>query len=296
VKPLTLVVKSSYAALALTSLVFAEPWHVNINANLTTGVNTYSDSWVGGEAGSFNWASQFLGVAERQLAEKLNTKATLKVAFGQTKVQDKTSKAWSAPQKSTDLIDFEELLRVTLGGWVDPFASVRCISEFVDGSDKLLTRYVNPLDITEALGASRTLVKKPAVDWSARLGAAARQLVDRQKLDSLGVRKTDLTNDGGLEFDTDLKTQNAQKWVSLLSSLKVYTAFFSSKAESVKGTAAEDYWRYPHVNFENTLTLNIAKYLMVNMNAYLLYDRDISNHVRLKEVVGAGVTYIFATK
>jgi hypothetical protein len=275
----------------------AEPWKIDINSNLTTALNSYSDNWSGGEAGSFNWGSQFLGVAEKQISTKLNTKSTLKLQFGQTSVQNKLTKTWSVPGKSTDLIDGEELFKFTMGWLVDPFASVRVVSQFLDQSDTLLERNGNPLDITEALGGSRNLIKRDAIDWSTRLGAAARQLVDRHKLDAAtNTRSTDITNDGGVELNMDLKTQNAQKWVTFLSSLRLYEALVSSKADEFKGTSAENDWRYLHVKWENTLTLTFAKYLMLNLSAYAYYDRDIAHAPRLKETMTAGVTYIYSKK
>ena len=271
--------------------MFAEPWKIDVNANLTTALNTYSDNWTGGEAGSFTWASQFLGVAERQLGPKFDTKTTMKLQFGQTATQDKTSKDWSVPKKSTDLIDGEELLRWTLGAWADPFASVRGISEFVDQSDSLLTRYGNPLELTEALGASRTLKKNESIEWSSRLGAAARQVINRSNLDTAtGVRKTDVTNDGGVEIDMDLKAANKSKGAALLSSLRLYEALASSKEDSAGN------WRYPHLKWENTLTLTFAKYLMLDLSAYAYYDRDINLNFRLKETLSAGLTYIYSRK
>jgi len=275
----------------------AEPWKIDANANVTTAINSYSNNWTGGEAGSFTWASQFLGAAERQLTGKLNTKTTLKLQFGQTEIQDKTSKQWSMPEKSTDLIDVEELFRFTLGIWVDPFVSVRGISQFLDASDALLIRYANPWDITEAAGVSRTLRKSETIEWSTRLGGAARQLVDRDKLDTVsGARNTDITNDGGVEFNMDLKVMNKEKWITLLSSLRMYEALISSKSDEAKGTAIENDWRYPHMKWENTLTLTFAKYLMLNVSAYAYYDKDISNDIRLKETFSAGLTYAYSAK
>jgi hypothetical protein len=277
--------------------IYAEPWKIDLNANLTTGLNSYSDNWVGGEAGSFNWATQFLGTAENQLSGSLNTKTTLKLQFGQTAVQDKTTKQWSAPQKSTDLIDAEELLRLTLQSLVDPFFSVRVISQFLDGSDPLLTRYGNPLDVTEALGVSRTLEKNESIEWATRLGVAARQLVDRQKLDTAtNKRATDYTNDGGVEFNMDFKATNKEKWLSFVSSIRVYEALLSSKADEFKGTSQKDDWRYPHVKWENTLALTLAKYIMLNVTAFAYYDKEMSGDVRLKETVSAGLTYTFSKK
>jgi hypothetical protein len=275
----------------------AEPWKIDINANLGTTLNTYSDSWTGGEAGSFTWTSQFLGIAEKQISPKLNTKATLKLQFGQTKTQDKTDKLWSAPQKSTDLIDAEELFRFTLGLWLDPFVSARGISQFLDGRDPGQIRYANPWDITEAAGGSRTLIKNETIEWGSRLGAAARQTIDRDTLNPLsGKRETGMTNDGGVELDMDLKAINKDKWISLLSSLRLYEALVSSKADELKNTSAKNYWRYPHMKFENTLILTFAKYLMLNVSAYAYYDRDIDYRIRFKETLSAGLTYIYAKK
>jgi hypothetical protein len=277
--------------------VSAEPWKLDLSTNLTTALNSYSDNWVGGEAGSFTWASQFLGVAERQMTQKTSTKTTLKLQFGQTVQQDKKTDDWSVPQKSTDLIDGEELFRLTLGAWADPFISIRGISEFLDKSDSLLVRYFNPLELTEALGVSRTLTKSETVEWSSRLGLADRQLIDRHKLDTAtGVRKNDVTNDGGLELDMDLKAANKAKWISYLGSLRLYEALFSSKANTFKGTSQANDWRQPHLKWENTLTLTFAKYLMLNVSAYAYYDKDIASSMRLKETLAAGLTYIYSRK
>ena len=139
--------------------------------------------------------------------------------------------------------------------------------------------------------------KGDRVDWETRIGGAARQTVDRDHLDTVtGTRATDVTNDGGIEFDMDLKANNKAKWVTLLSSLRVYEALVSSEANAEKGTPAENDWRYPHVKWENNLTLSFAKYLMSNVSAYLYYDKDISADVRLKETFSAGLTYIYTKK
>jgi len=175
--------------------------------------------------------------------------------------------------------------------------SVRAISQFLDGSDNQLNRYVNPLDLTESAGVSRTLKKNDNVDWSTRIGAAARQLIDRQKYDAVsGNRATDVTNDGGVEFNIDLKAMNAAKWANLISSLKIYEALISSKADEFKAEGRENIWRHPHVKWENTLTLTFAKYLMLGLTAYAYYDKDINTSVRLKETFSAGLTYIYSRK
>ncbi len=282
--------------IALTSyLASAEPWKINVNSNVATTMNLYSDSWTSGEAGSFTWVAQFLGVAEKQLIPQLNSKTSLKLQFGQTKIQDRESKGWGSPKKSSDLIDFEELLRLTLGGWVDPFVSARVVSLFLDESDTTLTRYINPLDITEAAGISRTIINNGNIEWASRIGAAARQVVERNALDTTdNTRFTDITNDGGVEFSMDFQANNTQNWASLHSSLTIYEALVSSKAEKTKGTPEENDWRYPHIKWENTVAITFAKYLMLNLSVFSYYDKEISDNLRIKQTMSAGVTYIYS--
>ena len=110
-----------------------------------------------------------------------------------------------------------------------------------------------------------------------------------------GKRENDITNDGGAEMNMDLKAANAQNWVTLLSQVRVYEALVSSKADEFTGDSA-NYWRYPHIKWDNTLTLTFAKYLMINFSAYLLFDKEINDRARLKEVFAAGLTYIYTKK
>jgi hypothetical protein len=287
----------SFAFSSLFSPLSALPWKIDATGNLGVVVNSYSNSWVGGEAGSFSWSSQFLGIAEKQWDDSLNSQTTLKLQYGQTEVQSQTSKIWSLPQKSIDLIDGQELLRLKRDWWAGPFASARLISEFDDRSDTLLTRYINPLNITEALGMSKTLVKTPTVNWSTRAGVAMQQYVNRDELDTATkVRATESTNDGGVEFDMDLKAANAKKSASVASDLRVYEAIVSSLAEQNSGTTANGAWRKPRVDWENTAIFTFSKYLMLNLSVFLVYTTQQSASLQVKEALSAGLTYTYSKK
>ncbi len=277
--------------------ISADPWKINATGNLGTVVNSYSNSWVGGNAGSFSWSAQFLGIAEKQLSDHLNAQTTLKLQYGQTETQDKTSHIWSLPQTSVDLIDGQELLRLTSGWWADPFASVRFISQFKDASDTLLTRSINPITVTEAIGVDKTLRKTPTLTWSARGGVAMQQYIDRDVLDTASkLRNTQSANDGGVEVDMHLNATNAKKWATLLSDLRVYEAIVSSQSGQTTGPAGNGAWRDPRVNWENTATLSFAKYLMFNMSFFLVYTTQQSRALQVQETFSAGLTYTFLKK
>lgn len=275
-----------------------EPWKLAVESNLTLGLNTYSNNWTGGDVGTFSWAAQILATAEKQFAGKLNNKNTLKLAFGQTKTQDPENDQWSAPQKSSDLVDFESVLKFTLSGWVDPYISVHAVSQFLqqwylaNRSDEQHL-YGNPVDFTESFGVSRDIVKKDRVQFASRLGGAFKQHLDRRS-DGSEVVKDDgvevvrrLTNDGGLESITDLKVTHPSDLLAYTSKLSLYEALF--RVDAVDG---EDAWRHPDINWENTLTVNFAKFIMINLSLQMLYDKEIDTQVRLKETLAAGLTYV----
>lgn len=274
----------------------AGPWKIDLEKNITLTQNAYSDNWVGGEASALSWVFNSNSLAEKQLHEKVHNKNTLKLAFGQTHNQDVGTKKWASPVKSTDLIDFETVFRFTLGAFVDPVAAGRIETQFLDASDPDKDRYVNPVKITESIGIAKVFIKDERREWTARIGAATRQFINRDALDPVsGERETQTSSDTGLEFVNDFKTPLAGDRITLTSKLTVYEALFFSEKDELEGLPEEDYWKSPDVNWENIFTASITKYLMVNLYVQLLYDKQIDRGGRLKQTLSLGLTYRFST-
>ena len=272
--------------------VSAEPWKLEADANLTLNQNAYSDNWVGGEAGSISWAFNSNWLAERQLNPTLHSKSTLKLLFGQTHTQDVETKDWAKPVKSTDLIDFESVMRFTLGAFVDPYAGVRIETQFLDQSDPEIDRYVNPVKFTESVGIAKVLIKEENREWSARLGAGLRQYLNRDVLNVMTDERETLTsNDGGLVFDSEFKTPLASEKITLQSKLTIFQALYYSEKDALAGLPNEDYWKAPDVNWENIFTAGITEHLMVNLYIQLLYDKEIDLAGRFKQTLALGLTY-----
>jgi hypothetical protein len=286
----------TFLALA-AALAAAEPWNLAIDANLTLNQNAYSDNREGGATGLLAYALNSNMLAEKQLGSKVNTRNTLKLAFGQTSTQD-TSGTWDAPVKSTDEIDLESVLRLTLGFVVDPFASAQLQSQFWDKSDALLSRYFNPVDLNEALGVARQIVKHDKTELVSRLGFGLKQHLDHQALvvDTLGMeshRENQSSNYGGVTFATDFTTPLAQEKMTYTSKLVLFQALFFSEASKLAGQPNAGYWKALDVGWESIFAANITKVLMVNLDAQLLYDKEIDTKVRLKETLALGLTYKF---
>ncbi|RKX19943.1 MAG: hypothetical protein DRP35_06895, partial [Candidatus Zixiibacteriota bacterium] len=208
-------------------------WKTPVIIDFTTTQTAYSDSWSGGEAGSVNWTSNLNAIAEKQMSQKFHFKSTLKMSFGQTITQDST-KEWSDPKKSTDLIDWENVGRFTLNTFVDPYTAFRVETQFYDGSVIAKKRYLSPILTTESVGFAKKVYNKNDKEIITRLGFALRQLKKTVILDSLLLTTTDSTlTDGGLESVSDA-TFKFNKKLSYTGKLTLYKAFFFSKSDEVK--------------------------------------------------------------
>lgn len=278
-------------------------WSKSFDIEFTITQNSYSDNWAGGEAGSINWVANAFGIFERQISAKFNFKNTSKFSFGQTHVQrqvtsaDITVKSWSKPEKSTDLVDIENLGRFTLGAFVDPYVAVRLETQFIDAIVPAVSRLFSPAKITESAGVAKLFFKKDSDDQSSanellgRVGFALRQIMTREVTDTL-LEKTKLTTttDGGIESVIDLKLR-LSKTVGFISKLSLYNAIFFSEAEAYEGTPQEGYWKAIDVNWENRFTASVAKYLTVSLYTQLLYDKEIALRGRFKQSLALGLTY-----
>ena len=266
-------------------------WRKSLIIDLITTQTGYTDSWVGGEAGSVNWVSNLNTLAERQLKDWFNYKATLKMSFGQTLTQDAETKDWSKPNKSTDLIDWENLGMFTRHKYIDPYVAFRLETQFFDGANPDKKLYFSPLKLTESVGIARKFYTEKDDFVLSRFGFAIRQIMKSVIVDPIALTTTDSTlTDGGLESVTDA-TLSLHENISYTGKLTLYKAFFFSESDLVKGTEFENYWKAIDVNWENTISASVTKIITVNLYTQLLYDKEISKKGRFKETVAIGFVF-----
>lgn len=218
--------------------------------------------------------------AQKQLAEWLKNKNTLKLAFGQTHLQKEDllgETYWEKPQKSTDQIAFESLMQFTLKTFVDPYLSLRADSQFLDeASTKTLV--VNPILFTESAGIMKTIVDGEKTKLNARIGGAVRENWNR-RVDGILV-------DGGIEGIVEFKQIFGLLNASYNSRLSAYKALFKSDA-----VAGVDNWKAPDLKWENLLSLNLWKMLSLNLNLDFIYEKEQSPDIQWKEILGLGFSY-----
>ncbi len=284
----------SVLVILMVSSASAEPWKLTSEANITLTQSNYSDNWVGGEAGALSWTLNSNSRAEKLIGTSVNTMNTLRLSFGQTHNQNVETKNWSKPVKTTDLIDFESVFRFLLGKTFDPFISVRVESQFLDASDPLKDRYVNPLKFTEAAGIAKMFIEEENRILMARFGGGLRQFMNRDELNADTMARETLTSsDAGLTFDAEYKSPFADDKLTFASKLTVYWALYFSEADALTGQPNEDYWKAPDVNWENMFTANITEHLMVNLYIQILYDKQVDLKARFKQTLSMGITYKF---
>ena len=279
-------------------------WKKSLVFDITATQTAYSSSWTGGEAGALSWVSNLNGSAERQLRPAINFMSRLKLSFGQTHSQKiltdpatgATEKNWEKPKKSTDLIDWENVARLTKGWVVDPYLALRLESQFLDASVEAEQRNFTPLKLTESGGIARKIYERDKDQIISRLGFAVRETLIKglvKHTDSAGVYYTrdDTTlTDGGLESVTDISLA-PHKNIQYTGKLTVYKALFFSEKNKVKGTPQENYWKAVDVNWENIVSASITKIITVNFYLQFLYDKQVELRGRLKETLGIGFVF-----
>jgi hypothetical protein len=273
------------------STIQAEPWKKSLDFGFNISQNSYSNNWAGGEAGNIAWTMLSNGIFEKQMSPLFNFKNTSQFQFGQTHNQDKTTKDWQRPIKTTDKIDIENVGRFTLHSYVDPYVALRFESQFLDNSVEPVKRLINPILLTESAGISRMIYSRDKDQFITRLGFSVRENLNRAVVD-LPARKTKMqtATDGGIESVTDLQFKLTPT-INYIGKLTLFQALFYSRKNDFKGTPQQNYWKAIDINFENNVSVALWKFIGLSFYAQLLYDKQIALGGRFKENLGLSLTY-----
>ncbi len=250
-----------------------QSWDVSVDAGLNLSQSYYNDAWSGDELGSIVWVGLLNAEAKKALTEKMFFTNTSHLAYGQTYMQDSTGN-WSDPLKSTDKIENESVLRFTMGWLVDPFASFLLKTQFYDEPNAM---YVNPIEMTEALGVAKTFAKTENQEINTRAGLAFKHSIDR-------AVSIDMPIEGGLEVVVD-GMKKISETAQYNGKLTVFKALFNSESDTT------DTWKTPDIDFQNTVSVSLTKYLQMSFYLELVYDKDIIDDIQIKENFAIGLTY-----
>jgi hypothetical protein len=210
------------------------------------------------------------------------------LAYGQTSQQDLTDdgKKWTRPDKTTDLIQLESTARMDLHTWVEPYLSVRIDSQFADESDPLGRFLFNPIKLSETAGVARVLDKTKTSEWIARAGFGFRQTTKRSFTDLTGeTDERSTSHDGGFELQSSASYPVWDGAVNYTGKLRLFWPVFFDKSDKLEEfdslalaadsshEAVAEYWKKPDIDFQNTFTAQITKYMTVNLYLQFVYDK-----------------------
>ena len=278
----------------------ASGWKKTLVFDLTTTQAAYSDSWQGGEAGSFNWVSNLNGSAAKHILSKIHFRTVLKLSFGETRTQNETTGKWSIPRKTTDKIDWENVALLTALWPIDPYASFRLESRFYDGSQPSKRLYLSPVKLTESAGIAHRFHAKDDDFVEFRIGFALQQEITKFITDStvsvtpVKYNTADSTkSSGGIEVVTDARLKLRDN-INYVGKLTLYQALFFSQRDALVGTPSESYWRKMDIEFDNVFTASITRLIRVNLNLEFRYDKEVSPAVQIRETIALGLAINFA--
>ena len=267
-------------------------WYPSLEAGLLLNQSSFSSNWAGGDRGQFAWTALVNGDLRRRMSETIFWRNYLRLAYGKASKEDEDGN-YDKPQKSTDRIDFESLLRGTFGYVVDPYFSLRVESQFEDVSDPFGRSSINfnPIFIKESAGVSHDFLSEESRQLLVRAGFAVRQALRRQYV-SEDPTETELEmqsgTDGGLEFVVDYTDVYFEEDLSWTTKLTLYQpVFYSSKDELENvdwantvtpdgmtfASDTADFTTALDVDWENYLTAQITKYVSATFYLRIVYDK-----------------------
>lgn len=266
-------------------------WERSLDTGLNLTQNYYNSAWTGGDVGSLTWTLFLDSDLKGPAGKNLLLFNSLELAFGQTYFQDRETENWEVPQKSTDKIDDEITITYSPGWIISPYISNRFLSQFYDNSYSEVIRYVHPIDLTQTIGILKFLVENEKRNLDARVGFGAKEHIEKV-IDTLinKITETKITVYGGFEFLSTVKFRIAENLL-YNAKLRVFKAFLNSEAENLKGTLYENYWKEPDIDFENTLSVSLSKYIQISIYTQIFYDKEQEKRVQVKENVSMGIIY-----
>jgi hypothetical protein len=274
-----------------TSRIQPGPWRYDAILGLNLAQSTYSSNWAGGDKGAINWILQGDLTAEKQYTHWFNLSNLAQLAYGQTSDQvrdpaDPNRIVYDVPEKTTDLILLESTGRFTLDRALDPYAGLRLESQFSDRGDPRGDIPFNPIRFSQAAGLAHAFIKTPEREFITRAGVSFREIFARSFADTAGTRLNNFTNvDGGFEWLTTATQPMLEKRVVYKGRLLVFFPVYYSGSDELKkfdeaAIAADptreevqDFWKAPEVNFQNTFTSAITKYINVNLYVQIFYQK-----------------------
>jgi hypothetical protein len=251
-------------------------WKPNAVGQFNLTQNAFSN-WTQGGQNMFSYQVNLLAGADYSSPDLIWTN-TGKFVYGATQIKEE------AFRKSADEIRLESVLTYQLPTVVKPYAALRAESQFATGykydgdTVTAVSNFMDPGYFTESVGVGYALDQA----FKTRFGFAVKEAVTRDynvySDDPTTPEIEKLKVEPGVEWVTDAKLK--------LNQIVIYDAQLNvfSNCKAVDQIV---------VRWDNLLTAAVDKYVNVNFNFILYYDKTSSTQRQISETLSVGLTYSF---
>ncbi|ROL62396.1 DUF3078 domain-containing protein [Bacteroidetes/Chlorobi group bacterium ChocPot_Mid] len=204
-------------------------------------------------------------------------KNNLKLAYGQTKIAEDDFKT------NNNELYLESVYTRDIGIWVDPFISNLIRTPIAPGFDYKVTpweeiaNFFDPGYISQSIGVG---INKSEI-VKTRLGLGFQEVItSKYRKYSDDPKTTD--KEEAFKFETGIESVTDFNWnfmenMNLKSKLRLFSRFESM-----------DVW---DVRWDNTISAQVNKYIVVNLNLLAIYEKNQSLRTQIKEALQIGITY-----
>ncbi len=251
-------------------------WNNNVVGSLNL-TQTNFDNWSQGGENSVSWQFNFNAKFEKN-EKQYNWNNSAKISYGKLKVGSQSYR------KSVDEIRLETVYTYKLDMYVNPYASATGETQFSKGyiysvgGDSAISDFMDPGYFTQSVGLGYSSDDM----FKTRLGAALRETVTKKynqysnDPDTPKIEKTKV--EVGIESVTDFSFK-LSKNLLFTTNLRLFSNLVQFKQMVVR--------------WDNVVTASVAKYVDVNFNYQIFYDRTVSPKRQIKEALALGLTYTF---
>lgn len=263
-------------------------WKLESKVSLSLAQSSFNTAWAGDEVGTLSWIATWNSSASKRLAPWANWKNRLLLQFGQTHQQDPDREIWLSPSKSSDKITYRGQVVFPFGGFLDPFVAFDADSQFFTELKDVATKPFTPTVFTEAVGIGRALSDTERLKLDSRVGFALKQRIDRLALDSVTMEYgTDTAVEGGFEWFSTARMAGKEDRAVYATELRVFKAIETTESDPQK----RRYWSAVDVDWQNTLSSKVTKWLSFDLFWQVLYDKQIDQTGQFKQTLGVGLTW-----
>lgn len=245
-------------------------WNVDLSSSVTVTQTAY-ENWAAGGSNVFVWTAGLDGSAIYDTVS-WNWANDGRIKYGNSRQNGHPIR------KTDDIIDIESVFTYKEKGYLNPYVSAHFSTQMAPGykytqeTKEEISNFLDPAYLTNGIGIGYS----PRKTFRTRIGLAGRTIfTDRYKNYAEGSH---ILFDSGLQWVTSAE-RNFKDNIKLRSRLHLFSPF--------------DDMKYSNITWETRIQVALTKYIIVNMQTHILYDKKISPRTQLKEVLSVGLSYKF---